>query len=95
MFIIVRDTRARIALVLLPIILFLIVYFTVIRPDQNTANQALNQGLQQVQQSEKQANQQVQSSGAVPASVKSLTACIAAAGTNATELEQCRAKFQN
>ncbi len=94
MFIVVRNTRARIVLALIPIILFLIVYFTVIRPDQNTANQVLTQGLQQVQAGEKQANQQVQSDNSAPASVKNLTACIAAAGTNTTALQQCQAKYQ-
>lgn len=93
MFIVVRNTRARILLALIPIILFLIVYFTVIRPDQNTANQALNQGLQQVQSSEKQANQQVQSDPSAPASVKNLTACLAAAGTNVSAVQTCQAKY--
>lgn len=95
MYIVVRNTRARILLALIPIILFVIVYFTVIRPDQNTANQAIQQGQQQIQQGEKQVNQQVQGDSSVPASVKNLTACITAAGTNATALEACRAKFPN
>ena len=86
MFITVRDTRARILLALIPIIFFLIIYFTVIKPDQNTANKAVSQGLQQV-------NQQVQSDSAAPASVKSLTACVAAAGTNTSALQACKAKF--
>ena len=88
MFIVVRNTRARIALAVIPIILFLIVYFTVIRPDQNTANQAISQSL-------KQTNQQVQSDSGVPSNVKNLTACLAAAGSNTSALEQCKAKFQS
>jgi hypothetical protein len=88
MYIAVRNTKARIALALIPIIFFLIIYFTVIKPDQNTANQAVTQGLQQV-------NQQVQHDSAAPANVKLLTACLAAAGTNVSAVEQCRAKFQN
>lgn len=86
MLIVVRNTKARIALALVPIILFLLVYFLVVRPDQNTANQAVNQGLQQV-------NQQVQSDPAAPASVKNLTACLTAAGTNVSAIQACRAKF--
>jgi hypothetical protein len=86
MFITVRDTRARILLALIPIIFFLIIYFAVIKPDQNTANKAVSQGLQQV-------NQQVQSDSAAPASVKNLTACLASAGTNVSAVEACRAKF--
>ena len=86
MFITVRDTRARILLALIPIIFFLIIYFTVIKPDQSTANKTVSQGLQQV-------NQQVQSDNAAPASVKNLTACLAAAGTNTSALQACKAKF--
>ncbi len=90
MYIVMRNTKVAVVLALVPIIVFAIVYFTVIKPDQNTANQVLTQ-------SEKQVNQQVQqvqkSVGGVPASVQNLTACIAAAGTNTTAIEQCRVKF--
>jgi len=87
MFIVVRNTKARVLLALIPIIFFLIIYLTVIRPDQNTANQAVSQGLQQV-------NQQVQSDSAAPANVKNLTACLASAGTNVSAVQACQAKFQ-
>ena len=46
------------------LVLFLIVYFTVIRPDTNAANQALKSGLQQSQQVINQAQKQLKSSGA-------------------------------
>jgi hypothetical protein len=88
MYIAVRNTKARILLALIPIIFFAIIYFTVIKPDQNTANKA-------VSQSEQQLNQQVQNDSAAPANVKNLTACIAAAGTNVSAIEACKAKFQN
>ena len=48
----------------LSLVLFLIVYFAVIRPDQNTANQAVKTGLQQSQQVINQAKQQLSTAGA-------------------------------
>jgi flagellar biosynthesis/type III secretory pathway M-ring protein FliF/YscJ len=72
------------------LIIFLIVYFTVIRPDNNTANQLLKSGEQQVQQAVKNAN----SSGVkVPAGVSNLANCVAAAGTDTGKLEACQSKF--
>ena len=46
------------------LVLFLIVYFAVIRPDQNTANQAVRTGLQQSQQVINQAKKQLSTAGA-------------------------------
>jgi len=40
------------------VIIFAVVYFTVIKPDNNTANQAVQAGLKQTQQVIKQAQQQ-------------------------------------
>jgi flagellar biosynthesis/type III secretory pathway M-ring protein FliF/YscJ len=72
------------------LIIFLIVYFTVIKPDNNTANQLLKSGEQQVQQAINNAN----ASGAkVPAGVSNLANCIAAAGTDTGKIAVCQAKF--
>ena len=46
------------------LVIFLIVYLTVIRPDQNTANQAVKTGLQQSQQVINQAKKQLSTAGA-------------------------------
>jgi hypothetical protein len=70
--------------------IFLIIYFTVIKSDQNTANNAIRQSEQQAQKVVGQAAK----SGGVPAGVTNLVNCIAAAGTNTSELQACRAKFQ-
>jgi hypothetical protein len=43
------------------LVLFGIIYFAVIAPDQNAANQAIKSGLQQSQQALKQAQQQINS----------------------------------
>jgi hypothetical protein len=40
------------------LVIFAVVYFTVIQPDQNTANQAIKTGLQQSQQAINQAQKQ-------------------------------------
>jgi hypothetical protein len=69
--------------------IFLIVYFTVIRPDNNTANNAIRQGEQQVQQAVNQAAK----NGAVPASITNLASCMAAAGTDTGKIQACAAKF--
>jgi hypothetical protein len=45
------------------LIIFAVVYFAVIQPDQNTANQVLKSGLQQTQQVIKQAQKQIGSAG--------------------------------
>lgn len=73
------------------LIIFLVVYFTVIRPDNNTANALLKSGEQQVNQAVHNAS----ASGAkVPAGVTNLTSCIAAAGTNTGEIQACTKKFK-
>jgi flagellar biosynthesis/type III secretory pathway M-ring protein FliF/YscJ len=72
------------------LIIFLIVYFTVIRPDNNTANQLLRSGEQQVQQA---VNSAKASGAQVPAGVTNLANCIAAAGTDTSKIEACQSKF--
>jgi predicted PurR-regulated permease PerM len=51
--------------------IFGVVYFTVIKPDQNTANQALKSGLQQTQQAINQAQKQLSTTGGQASSVVS------------------------
>jgi flagellar biosynthesis/type III secretory pathway M-ring protein FliF/YscJ len=88
---VVSSGRWWIASAAVSLIIFLIVYFTVIQPAQNTANQALRTGEQQVQQAVNSAN----SSGLkVPAGVTNLANCIAAAGTDTGQLQACAAKFR-
>ena len=86
------------------LVLFLIVYFTVIRPDNNAANQALKSGLQQSQQVLNQAQKQLSSSGASSSGVgaqaqtqlsraATLTACVQAAGTDTGKLAACQSNY--
>jgi type II secretory pathway component PulM len=84
--------------------IFAVLYFTVIRPDTNTANQAIKTGLQQSQQALDQAQKQVSSAsgqGSAAAShaaqkpndAQQLTACLAAAGTDPTKLQACKTQY--
>jgi flagellar biosynthesis/type III secretory pathway M-ring protein FliF/YscJ len=86
------------------LILFAVVYFTVIMPSQNAANQALKSGLQQSQQVINQAQKQLKSSGAGTAAVgaqaqkqlsqaQKLTACVQSAGTDVSAIASCQTKF--
>jgi hypothetical protein len=87
---VVSSGRWWIASAAVSLIIFLIVYFTIIQPDNNTANQLLKNGEQQVQQAVKNAN----SSGVkVPAGVSNLANCIVAAGTDTGKIQACQAKF--
>jgi flagellar biosynthesis/type III secretory pathway M-ring protein FliF/YscJ len=104
MFVITRSPRLWLISSAVSLILFLIVYFTVIRPDNNAANQALKSGLQQSQQVINQAQKQLKTSGASGSAVGSqaqqtlskaakLTACVQAAGTDTTKLASCQSKY--
>jgi hypothetical protein len=88
MLIVYRNPLLRIAI---PLILFAIIYFTVIKPNNDTANRALSQGTQQLNQAVQQANKQ--SGGAVPANVQKLTACIAAAGSDTGKIQLCNKQY--
>ena len=91
MTIVVRNPVYRLVALGLSVALVLILYFAVIKPNNDTANNAVKQGEQQLNQAVQNANKA--SGGAVPANVQSLTACIAAAGTDTGKIEACKAKF--
>jgi hypothetical protein len=73
-------------------VIIAIVYFAVIKPNNDRANTAARQGEQQLNTAVKKAAKETP--GAIPAGVQNLTACIAAAGTNAGQLQTCAAKFK-
>jgi hypothetical protein len=87
------------------IIIFAVVYFTVIKPDSDTANQAVKAGLQQSQQVINQADKQLSKtsgtagSGATKQAQKALstasklTACVQAAGTDPSKLSACQTRY--
>lgn len=78
------------------LVIFLIVFFAVIKPAQNTANQALHQGLQQTQQAIKQSQKAFGGNSAAQKTLskaQKLTQCVAAAGTDPSKLSACQSKF--
>jgi hypothetical protein len=86
------------------LVIFAVIFFTVIRPDQNTANQALKSGLQQSQQVINQAQKQLSSAGGQAGAAggqaqkqltkaAKLTSCVAAAGADPTKLQACNVKY--
>jgi type II secretory pathway component PulM len=86
------------------LVIFAVVFFTVIQPSQNTANQAVKTGLQQSQQALNQAQQQLsnassQAGAAAPAAQQALskssqlTGCLSQAGTDLGKVQACQAKF--
>jgi hypothetical protein len=91
MTIVVRNPLYRLVALGISVAIVLILYFAVIKPNNDTANSVAKQGEQQIQQAVNQANKAT--GGAVPASVTNLANCIAAAGTDTGKLEACRAKF--
>ncbi len=82
--------------------IFLVVYFTVIKPATDTANKAVSTGLQQEQQalqrSQQQLNQAKQQAPTAKAkqeldNAAKLTQCIQAAGTDTTKIQDCQTQF--
>jgi flagellar biosynthesis/type III secretory pathway M-ring protein FliF/YscJ len=104
MYVALRNPMYRLIALGVTLAIFLLMYFTVIKPSSDTANQAVRTGEQQVQQAINQANQQtkgaVPKSGsnvagvAVPKSVSTLTSCLASAGTDVAKVQACDAKFK-
>ena len=86
MYVITGNRRMWYVSAAISLILFLVVYFTIIRPDNNAANAALKSGLQQSQQVLNQAQTQLSRAA-------KLTACVQAAGTDPSKLAGCQAKF--
>jgi hypothetical protein len=89
------------------VIIFAVVYFTVIRPDNNAANQAVQTGLKQTQQVIKQAQQAVSSGAAAGGQASAvtqqgqkalnkaakLTTCLTTAGTDTSKISACQTQF--
>jgi hypothetical protein len=84
--------------------IFAVLFFTVIKPSSDTANQAVKSGLQQSQQVLNQAQKQITSAGGGDNSVtkpakqqlskaSKLTSCVAAAGTDPSKVEACQSKY--
>ena len=91
MTIVVRNPMYRLIGIAVSLIIVAVIYFAVIKPNQDTANTAITQSEQQVQQAVNQADKR--SGGAVPKGVKDLTSCMTAAGSDTGKIQACAAKF--
>ena len=91
--IVVTNPRYRLITLAVTIAILAIVYFAIIKPNNDTANKAVTQSEQQVQKAVSQANKQ--SGGGVPTKVTNLTNCLAAAGADTAKIQACQAQFNH
>jgi F0F1-type ATP synthase membrane subunit b/b' len=92
------------------LVIFAVVYFTVIQPSTNTANQAIKTSEKQAQQALNQAQKQTTAATGQASSAASqassaasqatnnatkLASCVVSAGTDQTKIQACDAKYAN
>jgi zona occludens toxin (predicted ATPase) len=100
----VRNPIARVFLILVPLIIFAVMYFTVIKPSSDTANDAVRSTTQAVTQQLDQAKTDAAAAtkaagdDAAPAAgqetidaASKLTDCVSKAGTDTSALAACQA----
>ena len=98
--VIVGNWKTAVIGSIVSLVIFAIVYFTVIKPDNNTANQALKAGLQQTQQALKQAQTQesqvsnavkqaTSNSGAAASQASAAQSAVQSSLSNAQKLTAC------
>ena len=80
--------------------IFLVIYFTVIKSSTDTANKAIQTGLEQTQQGLDQAQKQLNQSGVNSAkanaelnSAQALAQCLTSAGTDTDAVAACQSQF--
>ena len=91
MVIISRSPKIALLGLAVSLIIFGVLYFTVIKPSSDTANSAVRNAEQQSNQVVKSVNKQT--GGAVPDRVQKLTACLSDAGADTGKISSCQAKF--
>jgi hypothetical protein len=87
MYVIVNSLRYRLIAAVVSLAIFGVVYFTVIKPNHDAANNAVTQSEKQLQQVLNNANKQ--SGVSVPSSAVNLSTCLAAAGTDVSKIQAC------
>jgi type II secretory pathway component PulM len=75
--------------------IFAVVYFTVIKPTTDTANDAIRTSLEQSQQQLKAAENQAPDAQSKQQIINAekLTGCLSDAGTDVSKVQDCQAKF--
>ncbi len=97
MVLVTGNWRVALAGLAASLVIFAVVFFTVIQPSENTANQAVKTGLQQTQQALNQAAKQSSSAtGAANQAVSKaakLAGCLASAGIDTAKVQTCQAQY--
>jgi uncharacterized membrane-anchored protein YhcB (DUF1043 family) len=97
MVLVTGNWRIALAGLVASLVIFGVLFFTVIQPSENTANQAVKTGLQQTQQVLNQAQKQSSSAaGAASQTVnkaEKLAACLATAGIDTSKVQNCQAQY--
>jgi type II secretory pathway component PulM len=82
------------------LVIFGVLYFTVIKPDTNAANNAIKTGLQQSQQVISQASKQLTTAGQASSAASQatqkaaqLSTCLVSAGTDVTKIQTCQTQY--
>jgi type II secretory pathway component PulM len=82
------------------LVIFGVLYFTIIKPDTNAANNTIKTGLQQSQQVVSQAAKQLTTAGqansaASQATQKAakLSTCLVSAGTDVAKIQTCQTQY--
>jgi hypothetical protein len=108
MVLVTTNWRMWLAGTAVSLVIFAVLFFTVIQPSTDTANQAIKSGIQQSQQAINQAQKQLSSASGqagagagagqaqkVLSKAAKLTSCVAAAGTDPTKMQACQVKYAN
>jgi uncharacterized membrane-anchored protein YhcB (DUF1043 family) len=97
MVLVTGNWRVALAGLVASLVIFAVLWFAVISPNENAANQALKTGLQQTQQTlnqaQKQANQASSQAGATVSKAAKLAGCLAGAGLDTSKVQACQAQY--
>jgi uncharacterized membrane-anchored protein YhcB (DUF1043 family) len=97
MVLVTGNWRVALAGLVASLVIFAVVFFAVIQPSENTANQAVKSGMQQAQQALSQAQKQTSSAdGAASQTVnkaEKLAGCLANAGIDTSKVQTCQARY--
>jgi hypothetical protein len=104
MVIVTNNWRLWLAGLAVSLIAFLVLFFAVIKPSSDTANNAVRSGLQQSQQAINDATKQFNNAssqaggsstqaGQALSKAAKLTACVSAAGTDLGKIQACQVQY--
>jgi hypothetical protein len=103
---ITNSGRMWLAGMVVSLAIFGLVFFTVIKPSTDTANQAVKSGMQQTEHVLSQAQKQIAGSGSQTGAAtgqagqalskaQKLGSCLVAAGTDPTKVQACESRYSH